>query len=197
MEKIFRIAAGLGYENLRYDILTRELESLPPATTGRWALFVQEHAMMPGNEIVAGIEAGTFDPDAALTAYPAGTACRLEIRPGYTFHYEGPTYLKRGSVITDAPVSVGSEVFGRLIPFTNRIQGELTFRIGTQAVPVGRVSDNRLILGKAVVYTAVGTLRSLGCGLITDERTRQAVGAFVITYENPADRAGNEVAPIA
>lgn len=54
------------------------------------------------------------------------------------------------------------------------------YGIGTQTIPILKISANSLILGQKGIYTCIDTFIELGYGVVTDKEARQALGIFII-----------------
>lgn len=169
-------------ENLRLEELERKLITLASAAAREksWALFVQDNILTPGNRTVTGIETGVCDPSREVKVYPSAMPCRMSPGPCHTFLCDRNVDISRGSVITDAPVRVDSELSGHFVPFAEDMPSTLIFKIGTDAAYVKNLSSDRLVLRKAVAHAAIGDLKRLGYGILIDNTTKLTVGMFIV-----------------
>lgn len=178
-------------ENHHLGQLESRLVELASAhTDDSWALFVQDNILTPGNRAVTGIETGVCDPSRDVKAYPLGTPCRMSRALCHTFVCDRDVDISRGSVITDADLSVGSELSGYLVPFTDMMPETMLFKIGTDSAYVKSLSADRIVLRKQVVYADIPALKKLGYGILIDHATKLTVGMFIIERAAPK-QAGN------
>ncbi len=179
-------------DNAFVKALEHRLEELALTCTDddKWALFVQDNILTPGNRAVTGIETGKCDPSREVMVYPSALPCRISPAINRTFTCDRDVAISRSSVISNVELSVGSELHGHLVSFADALPVTLLFKIGTDAAYVKSLSPDMIVLRKQVTYADPAALRKLGYGILIDNSTKLTVGMFIIARENRIPNGG-------